>query len=107
MTRGFIRSLGVRGQPCSDVALRIVRIFLFRAHEFAKFTGMYIGARLFRGGTNMPRHNNLSRMSIDSLVELRDSISAILFRRVADIQRQLSSLGGAIMPSGPDGNSRS
>ena len=46
-------------------------------------------------------------MSIDSLVELRDSISAILFRRVADIQRQLSSLGGAIMPSGPDGNSRS
>jgi len=55
----------------------------------------------------MPRYNNLSRMSIDSLVELRESISAILIRRVADIRRQLSSIDGAIMPSGSNGNPRS
>jgi DNA-binding protein H-NS len=49
----------------------------------------------------MPRRTNLSAMSIDALVKLREDINKILDRKANELRSQLSMLdGGAAQPKG-------
>jgi DNA-binding protein H-NS len=43
----------------------------------------------------MPRPTNLSTMSIDTLVKLREDINKILDRKANELRSQLSMIGGA------------
>ena len=51
----------------------------------------------------MARPNNLSKMSIEALVQLRENINATLSQRAADLRNQLSALRG---PDGVGGTTR-
>lgn len=42
----------------------------------------------------MARNAKFSAMSVDSLLKMRDEITAILSRKADDLRRQLSALGG-------------
>jgi DNA-binding protein H-NS len=48
----------------------------------------------------MARPNNLAKMSIEALVQMRANINATLSKRAADLRNQLSALGGAEMVDG-------
>ncbi len=51
----------------------------------------------------MARPNNLARMAIEALVELRNDINTALSKRAADLRSQLSALGGAEVIQGMRG----
>lgn len=42
----------------------------------------------------MARPKSLAKMPIESLIELRDEVHSVLSQRAAELQRQLSRLGG-------------
>jgi hypothetical protein len=46
---------------------------------------------------------NLSSMSVDALLKLRDDIGEVLTRRAAQLRDELSKLGGTDRRSGPKG----
>src|SRR3974390_3485094 len=48
----------------------------------------------------MPRPKNLAKMSIETLVELRDSISDALSAKAAGLRKQLSALTGTDVGNG-------
>jgi DNA-binding protein H-NS len=48
----------------------------------------------------MPRPTNLSAMSVDALLRLREDIDKALDRKATELRRRLSLLGGAIRQRG-------
>jgi DNA-binding protein H-NS len=59
---------------------------------------LYTGIPFIAGAASMARPSNLSLMSVDALLKLRDDIGAVLSRRADDLKGQLSRLtsGGDI-----------
>jgi DNA-binding protein H-NS len=48
----------------------------------------------------MARPKSLTKMSIEALVELRDSVTATIGEKAADLQKQLSRLTGTVARNG-------
>ncbi len=54
----------------------------------------------------MARPRNLAKMSLEALIDLRDSITATLSAQAAELQKQLSRLTGAGDGGGASGGAR-
>jgi DNA-binding protein H-NS len=67
---------------------------------------MRIEAPGFEGDLEMARPKSLATMPLDSLIELRDEVNSVLSQLAAELQRQLSRLGGSTNGAGVPGPKR-